>query len=1019
MMDRFNASRWAIQHSALIGFLMVVLLLAGGYEFTRLGRAEDPAFTLKNMIVSAQWQGASAEQMQKQIAAPLEQRLRNVEAIDILSTYCIPSACVTQIFLKDDELKQHVPGIWQKVRNTLTDLAPELPSDVVLSANDDYADVYGYVFALTGGENAALIRTAESLRKILQHIHGVGKVQISGEIPQQITIDVDPVSLAAQNISIDQISQIINQRTTLAAAGSVDFRTVIPLNVTGALTSLPSIENTPIPVGKGLLHLKDISKISRDYTSPAPSLVRYGGKPAVVISVAMASGGDGLTLGKALHSAMKTAAAGLPAGMKLFQVEDQSLVIREAVNTFLIKFAVALTVVLLVAFISLGWRSGVIVALSVPLTLSAVALYMGAMNISLDRISLGALILSLGLLVDDAIISIEAMVVQLEAGHSREDSAAFAWTHTAFPMLTGTLLTVVSFLPVGLAHSTTGEYAGEIFWVSGAALIFSWIVAVIFIPFLGVHLLSEERGARSLEKTKQSRTALIEAKLHVLLVTTLRHNRTIAGGTILVLFLSVAGLFFVDQQFFPQSDRPELIVDVAMRAGTSIEQTSKLAGYLEKNLIGHSSLRHMETHIGDGAPRFYLPYGPATPSASHATLLLVAQDLHAREDLIRTINAIPVPPDVNLHVQRLSLGPTADFPVQYRIIGPDPSQLRTIAQDVAAILNRTKQAVGIQSDWGSRTPTLTFDADPDRLALFQTDRDGVASQLQAVISGTIAGNIPSGQKRIPIIVRSGTPLRNDPGQWSDIPIRTGVGMMPLGQLGIIRPTSAFPILWQRNGELCLTVQSDVISGVQPASVVQKAAADIATLTHKLPAGYRIEIGGDAELSDTANDAIFTLLPLTGGLMLLLLMLQLQNVPRAFLVIASAPLGLVGAVAALLVFQAPFGFVALLGLIALAGMIMRNTILLVDQIQTNHQAGMPADEAVIAATMTRARPVVLTALSAIFAFIPLSFNVFWGPMAIVMIGGLIGGTVLTLVALPAVYTLLFDRSSRQIQDLHHV
>ncbi|MBS1032209.1 efflux RND transporter permease subunit [Gluconobacter cerinus] len=1012
MMDRFNVSRWAVGHPALIIFMMVGLFLAGGYGFLNLGRAEDPAFTLKNMIVSAQWPGASAEKMQRHVAEPLEQSLRNIEAIDILSTYCVSSACVTQVYLRDDEHKEKVPAIWQQIRNRLTDLTPDLPENVTLAANDDYADVYGYVFALTGAENATLIKTAETLKRAFQRVHGVGKVQISGEVPQQINVDLDLQKIAARGLVLEDIARSLRQRSVLGAAGSVDFTTTVPLSISGNLESLKSVEDTPIAGQAGSVRVKDVAQVSRDYASPAPSLIRYGEKPAVIIAVAMSSGGDGLTLGTSLRKI--TSAFDLPAGMKLTQVEDQSLVIGEAVNTFLIKFAVALIVVLLVAFVSLGWRSGIIVACSVPLTLAGVSLYMGMKHIGLDRISLGALILSLGLLVDDAIISIEAMVVQLEQGSSREEAASFAWTHTAFPMLTGTLLTVVSFLPVGLATSTTGEYAGEIFWVSGAALLFSWIVAVVFIPFLGVHLLPEpNHTANDIPQLSPG-----AAKLQKVLLFVLNYKKAVAAGTIGLLALACGGFFFVDQQFFPQSDRPELIMDVAMPPGTSIKETDQAVGFLERHLAGLSSLRHMEAHIGDGAPRFYLPYAPATPSAAHATLLLVAKDLKAREELARQITTIPVPITVHLHVQRLSLGPTADFPVQYRIIGPAADKLLTIAHEVNAIVAATGAAVSVQSDWGSKAPTLTLEADPDKLARFQIDRASLAAQLQASISGENAGDISKDHHAIPVIVRAAQDMRSDPGQWQSMPIMTGAGILPLGQLGTIQMTSAFPIIWQRNGELCMTVQSGVTGNIQPSRVLQLAAPAMDALQERLPAGYRIEIGGDAELSSTANDAIFALLPVTGGLMLLFLMLQLQSFSRSLLVIFSAPLGIIGMVAGLLISGAPFGFVALLGLIALAGMIMRNTILLVDQIQVNHTNETSLHDAIIKATLLRARPVCLTAIAAVLAFIPLSFNVFWGPMAIVMISGLIGGTFLTLVALPAFYALLFDRSPSASNGSRH-
>lgn len=1002
MMERFNVSRWAVGHPALVSFMMVILFLSGFYSFFHLGRAEDPAFTLKNMVVSAQWPGANPQQMQSQVAEPLEQGLRDIEAIDILSTYCVAEVCVTQVFLKDDERKDRVPAIWQQVRNKLSDLVSNLPSGVALAANDDYADVYGYMFALTGGENADLVKNAEYLKKVFQTVHGVGKIQISGEIPRQITVDIDPQQSNARGVSLDQVAKTLQSKLALALGGSVNFRTVVPLSVSGALDGVRSVENTPITEHPGTMRVRDIAEVSYDYAKPAPSLIRYGGKPAVIIAVAMADGADGLKLGKMLQKAATSVR--LPAGMTLTQVEDQSSVIREAVNTFLIKFIVALSVVLLVAFASLGWKPGIIVACSVPLTLAGVSLYMSMEHIGLDRISLGALILSLGLLVDDAIISIEAMVVQLEQGRSREEAASFAWSHTAFPMLTGTVLTVISFLPVGLAQSTTGEYAGEIFWVSGAALLFSWIVAVVFIPFLGVHLLPEPKKHMPVSYEGGGTTTL-----RLILGFCLRYKKAVAGSTIMLLLLACGGFLLIDQQFFPQSDRPEVIVDVAMPPGTAFEETDTAVRILEKNLKGSASLRHMEAHIGDGAPRFYLPYAPATPSTTHATLLLVAQNLDSRENLIRQIEALSLPVGVRLHVQRLSLGPTADFPVQYRIIGPDPEILRSISRDVDAILRSTDSTVSVQADWGNRSPSLTFETAPEKLAYFQTDRVSVAAQLQAAIAGETAGDIPDGYHHIAVIVRAHRGFRSDPGQWANLPVVTGAATVPLSQLGTIRVTTEFPIFWHRNGELCMTVQSGVASGVQPATIVQRSAGALKQLREKLPAGYRIETGGDVELSSTADDAIFAFLPITGGLMLLVLMIQLQSFSRSLLVLFSAPLGLIGMVCGLLLTGAPFGFVALLGLIALAGMIMRNTILLVDQIQFNHENGVPLHDAIIDATLTRARPVCLTAVAAILAFIPLSFNVFWGPMAIVMIGGLVGGTVLTLIAVPAFYGLLFDRT----------
>lgn len=1005
-MSRFNLSRWAVQHPGLVGFMIALLFAAGGWQFLNLGRAEDPSFTIKNMVVSAQWAGASPAQMQSQVARPLEQSLRTAEGVEWLSTYCMESACVTQVVLLDDAPPERVPETWRQVRRKLTDLAPSMPEGVMLAANDDYADVYGYVFALTGAENASLVASAEAFRDRLLRVKGVGKIQISGELPRRIHVDIDPHELTARGLGFGDVARALSQTTAVSPSGSVDLASSIPVRVAGEPDGVDAVANTRLTLGDAAsLRLGDVAEVSRAYADPAPALVRYGGEPAVVISVSMAAGADGLALGDALRQATNEARVDLPAGMALALVEDQSEIIREAVNAFLVKFAVALVVVLIVAFVALGVRTGVVVALSVPLTLAIVALFMGAAGIGLERISLGALILSLGLLVDDAIISVEAMAVRLEKGDTRLEAASYAWTRTAFPMLTGTLLTVVSFLPVGLAHSTTSEYAGGIFWVTGAALIVSWIVAVLFVPYMGARLLPEKKAS---EPHGNPHAGPLYRRLRSLIDWTLAHGTLVAVGTAGMLALSVVGALFVREQFFPLSDRPELIVDVSMTPGAALATTSEAVARIEQALTDDPDALHVQSHIGDGAPRFYLPYAPATPSPSRATLLIVSSDLKGRERLFDKLADMNLPASAQVHVQRLSLGPSAGFPIQYRVMGPDAEQLRQISSKVEAILRETPGAMSVQTDWGVRSQTMTVQADQESLARHQTDRASLAEELQAMLGGQIAGEVLDGDKRIGVEVRADAASRHDPGRWADLPVTTPAGPVPVGRIGHVVLTSDYPILWQRNGDLTMTVQAGVATGLQPAEVTNKADEKIAVLRTELPTGYGIEVGGDAELSATANDAIFALLPITLGLMLLLLMLQLQSFARTLLVLATAPLGLIGAVAALLVTGAPFGFVALLGLIALAGMIMRNTIILVDEAERNHAEGMVMRLAIVEATVTRARPVILTALAAVLAFIPLCFNIFWGPMAIVMIGGLIGATVLTLLALPAFYALTFDR-----------
>lgn len=1010
-MDRFNLSRWAVRHPALVGFLIAILFAAGAVQFMTLGRDEDPGFTLKEMIVAGTWPGASPAQMQAQVADPIERTLRAIDHLDFLETYCVEGGCVTRVSLQDSAPKERVADIWQQVRKRIQDIAPSLPPGTAVSADEDNAYVYGYVFMLTGADNARLVQLAEQARDTMLRLPGVAKAQLIGEIPRKLFVDVDPRRLAAMGITPDQLARMLAQRTLITPGGTSERSVRIPVRVGGTPDGVSAVEETRLANPNGALRIADIATVSRGYADPPDGLVRHAGRPAVTLAIAMARGADGLALGKRLHDAAAGIRRQLPAGVTLTQVEDQSENISEAVNTFLVKFFCALAVVLIVAFVTLGWRTGIVVALSVPLTLAIVALFMGASGIGLERISLGALILSLGLLVDDAIISVEAMVVRLEKGASRAEAAAFAWTHTAFPMLTGTLLTVIGFLPVGFAESTTSEYAGGIFWVTGAALIVSWFVAVIFTPYLGVRLLpavASGHGGDAMYDTPTYR------RLAAIVAWCIDHGKLVMLVTLALLLASGAGMLLVRQQFFPLSDRPEVIVDLKLKPGASIAATSMAVARLERVLADSHDVRHHDSYVGRGAPRFYLPYGPLLPNPAAATIVLVANDLEARERLIARLTDTVVSPEAKIHVRRLSLGPSAGFPIQYRVIGPDPARLRGIADRLTAILRSTAGTTAVEVNWGAQTPVARFALDSGRAARLGLDREQVAGAMNAVLSGQPAGEILQDTKRIGVVVR-GQAADRDPGRLLDTAVSTANGPVPLGQVGRMTIATEDPILWTRNGERVVTVEADTLGDVQPDTILNAVAPRLDMLVAVLPDGYRIEIGGDEELSAKANQAIYILLPVTLAAMLLLLMIQLQSVGRMLLVLATAPLGLIGAVLALLVTGQPFGFVALLGLIALAGMIMRNAIILVDQVENDRGDENDLRAAIIKATVARSRPVVLTALAAVLAFIPLCFNIFWGPMAIVMIGGLICATLLTLLALPALYALAFDRTRKPEPD----
>ncbi|GAN67302.1 efflux RND transporter permease subunit [Acetobacter orleanensis] len=1014
-MSAFNLSRWAVRHTAFMIFLLVLVFLAGSDAFLHLGRAEDPSFTLKEMLVASQWNGATPDQMRLQVAKPLAVVLRTIDHLDYLETYCLPGACLTRVVLMDDTPRKEVAAIWSQVRHRLDDTRPTLPEGASVAANDDFADVYGYVFMLTGAENTALVRTAERLRDILQRLPGVRKVDIGGEEQSRIAVSVDPGKLAAIGIGLSDLRENLSAALKMTPMASMEQTVSLPVIISGLPDGVATVADTQLPLADGPVRIGDIARVTRDYVWPPFALTRFESKPAVTLSVSMSRGADGLTLGKAISQTVSSFRADLPVGFDITQIEDQSVYIREAVDTFLLKFCVALVVVLGVAVLSMGVRPGIVVALSVPATLAMVALVMNIFGINLDRISLGALILALGLLVDDAIISVEAMVVRLEAGASREEAAAYAWDHTAFPMLSGTLLTVAGFLPVGLAQTTTSEYAGNVFWVTGTALICSWFVAVLFIPCLGVKLLPADFAQGRREPPYQSRSYRFLRK--IITWATMR-SWLVAVSTLGVLGLSVAGFVLVRQQFFPLSDRPEFLVDIMLPPASTIERTSVITARIEKRLAGDPDAASYQSFIGQGPPRFYLPYGPTLPDPTRATILVVGTSLDARERLIARMEALRVMPEAEIDVRRLSLGPSAAFPVLYRVLGPDPAVLSSISEKLEDTLEKIPVSRSVGVDWGLRAPAISFQSDRLKTARLGLNHHALGQQVSTLLSGAVAGEVLDNDKRVQVMVQADMATRTDPSRLNTMPIQTRAGFVPLNALGRVQVASTYPVEWLRNDEACMTVHASPIDGASPSDVTTAMNASMKTLRQTLPEGYRIESDGDDKMSQTANEAIYGLLPLSLVLMLILLMGMLQDIRRVAFVLVTAPMGLIGTVIALLITRAPFGFVALLGMIALAGMIMRNAIILVDQIRRNEIAGMDYRHAVVEATVTRVRPVLLTALAAVFAFIPLSFNVFWGPMAIVMIGGLAGATVLTLFSLPAFCMVGRARQKSLSSGEHH-
>ncbi len=707
-----NLSAWAVRHRALVGFLIALIFGAGGLAYLRLGRAEDPAFTVKVMIMTAQWHGATAAEMQDQVAEPVERKLQDLAHLDHLTTYVRPGFAAITITLRDDTPPGEVADLWYQARKKLGDIRDSLPAGVSdITADDEYADVYGAMFALTGTDNAELIHTAERIRDRLLRVPGAEKVTISGEVDRAIHVEIDHTRLATLGVTVADIRQSLARQNDVAAAGMVETRnTRVPMRVDGALDGTATVADTPVAAGGRSLRLGDVASVSAGYADPPLFTIRHDGAPAVVIAVSMAKGTDGLAFGTALRAEAARIAAGLPAGIALTQISDQPAVIGEAVDEFLIKFGVALGVVLLVSFASLGVRTGVIVALSVPLTLAMVFLLLDLMGIELQRISLGALIISLGLLVDDAIIAIETMAVKLEEGWERVKAATFTWSSTAGPMLSGTLVTIAGFLPVGLARSTAGEYAGGIFWVVGLALLCSWIVAVVFIPYLGVLLLPTPRQTRSHEAIYATRTY---RALRAAVRFSVRHRIVVVAASVTLFMAAGAGMGLVRQQFFPTSARPELIVDVTLRQGASIGATEAAVARLESLLAGDPDIRFETSFIGSGPPRFFLAFNPALPNDAIATMLVMTKGEDARERVFAKIQAIAAAetiPEARVRVTRLELGPPVGFPVNFRVIGPNAGEVRRIADQVLDIVRMTPGTRDAQLAWGERAPSMRLAA---------------------------------------------------------------------------------------------------------------------------------------------------------------------------------------------------------------------------------------------------------------------------------------------------------------------
>ncbi|WP_350259577.1 efflux RND transporter permease subunit [Stenotrophomonas riyadhensis] len=1044
-MRRFNLSEWALANRPLVLFAMLAFALIGAWSYKHLGQSEDPPFTFKAMVVRTLWPGATAEQVSRQVTEPLEKALMNTGEYEFIRSYSRPGESQIIFMARDSLRSKQIPDLWYQVRKRVGDIRPTLPREIVGPFfNDEFGDTYGNIYALTGkGFDYAVMRDyADRIQLELQRVPDVGKIDLVGLQDEKVWIELSNTRLATLGVSMQQVQQALADQN--AITGTSFFETAtdrVQLRVTGQFNDIDAIRQFPIRAGDRTVHLGDIAEVKRGFADPASPKMRFMGEEAIGLAVAMKDGGDILKLGANLDAEFERLQKTLPAGMQLRKVSDQPQSVEESVGEFVQVLTEAVVIVLLVSFFSLGLRTGLVVGVTIPLVLAMTFFVMHYFDIGLHKISLGALVLALGLLVDDAIIAVEMMATKMEQGYDRLRAASFAWESTAFPMLTGTLITAAGFLPIATAASSTGEYTRSLFQVVTIALVVSWIAAVLFIPYLGDKMLPDlfnpqppkpgSLSARWLAKRQQwadrypALANLIAPPQHGhdhdpyqrpfyrsfrrFLDACLRHRWWVIAATIGLFVFSLMMFRFVPQQFFPDSTRPELMVDIELAEGASLRSTQAQAEKLEKLLSNREGIANYVSYVGTGSPRFYLPLDQQLPATNFAQFVVLAKDIKSRESTRDWLlhEVIPKFPDVQMRVTRLENGPPVGYPVQMRISGEHIEKVQAIARQVEAKVRENPHVMNVNLDWSEPSKVVRLVIDQERARALGVSSAQVSQFLSSSLAGQSVSVYREGNRQIEMLLRGPADERNQLELLSSLSMPTANGgSITLSQVATMEYGFEDGIIWHRNRLPTVTVRADISDGMQPLDVVHQILPTLDGIRAELPSGYLLETGGTVEDSARGQNSIKAGMPLFLVVVATLLMLQLRSFSRAAMVLVTAPLGIIGATLFLLLFRAPFGFVALLGTIALAGMIMRNSVILIDQIQQDIDAGHDRWHSIIDATVRRFRPIVLTALAAVLAMIPLSRSAFYGSMAISIMGGLIVGTVLTLVFLPALYAAWF-------------
>jgi multidrug efflux pump len=1003
MKGSFNLSEWALKHQSFVWYLMFVGLLMGVFSYFNLGREEDPSFTIKTMVIQTKWPGATQEETLKQVTDRIEKKLEELDSLDYVKSYTRPGESTVYVYLRDTTSAEDIPQIWYQVRKKIDDIRGQFPQGIQGPGfNDEFGDVYGSVYAFTAdGLTMRQLRDyVEQARAEIRSVPGLGKIEMVGQQDETIYLNFSTRKLAALGIDQRQVVQSLQSQNAVTPAGVIEAGPErISVRTSGQFESEKDLAEVNLKLNDRFYRLADIAEISRGYVDPATPEFRFDGKPAIGLAIAMQKGGNVQEFGKALHERIDQLTADLPVGVGVHTVSDQAVVVEEAVGGFTSALFEAVIIVLVVSFISLGVRAGLVVACSIPLVLAMVFVFMEYSGITMQRISLGALIIALGLLVDDAMITVEMMVTRLEMGESKEQAATFAYTSTAFPMLTGTLVTVAGFVPIGLNASSAGEYTFTLFAVIAVAMIVSWVVAVFFAPVIGVHILSDKVKAHDAEPGRVGRA------FNGGLLWAMRNRWWAIGVTVLLFVLAVFCMRFVQNQFFPASDRPEILVDLNLPQNSSIDETRKAVDKLEATLKGDPDIVRWSTYIGQGAIRFYLPLDQQLQNPYYAQLVIVSKDFEAREALSQRLRERLHKDFVGIgsYVQALEMGPPVGRPIQYRVSGKDVDQVRKHAIDLATELDKNPHIGEIIYDWNEPGKVLRIDIAQDKARQLGLSSEDVANLMNSIVSGSPLTQVDDDIYLINVVGRAVDSERGTPETLQNLQIVTPSGTsIPLLAFATVRYELEQPLVWRRDRLPTITIKASVRDEIQPTDLVKLLKPSIDAFASKLPVGYKVATGGTVEESGKAQGPIAKVLPLMLFLMATFLMIQLHSVQKMFLVASVAPLGLIGVVLALVPTGTPMGFVAILGILALIGIIIRNSVILVTQIDEFEQKGYAPWDAVVEATEHRRRPILLTAAAASMGMIPIAREVFWGPMAYAMIGGIVVATLLTLLFLPALY-----------------